>query len=700
MNKLSALLLFLLAATLSPLVLAPPAHAQSVTNLHDYDYPSTFTQGANPFGNLVQASDGNLYGTTLSGGPSYNASTGGNGLIFKITPSGQYSILYACSDAGTDCVGPVGLIELPDGNLYGVSSQGGAFGYGDIFVVTLSGQFGDLYDFGNGGDGAYPNDNIILGNGTFGLAIIGTNSGSGTNGDPAAWGNIWEFQPDLGVGFSVFSNAYTYKQDVNGFNPISGVSIVNGNMYATSQVGGTSGCGTVFELPNGSITPTLLHSFTCGTDGGYPQGAPKLYSDNNLYGVTLENGSAGPDFGSIYKTGLQSGFGTLYTFTGSRHNPNDTIAFDTAGNIIFTAGKGGSTGVGGLYLERRSGGTPTLLWDYAALSTEGDTPYATPFFDNSGHLWTESLTGGGNSDEVGSIDAWTLTSETKPPIAITATPQTVAPNTNSTIAWTTNNAFSDNEKYCFGTGNGDSTWDGAQQAGTYSSGVLSGTRTANFSSTGDYVYAITCGGTQSANTTLHVRIGSATNLSASPTSVVEGGKVTLAISVTGNGTAPTGAVSLSVAGTVIGSVTLSNGKGSLTASTAGIAPGTYPVTASYPGDTQYSASSKTLNVTVTAATTPIATTTALTVSPTTVKSGSATTISITVTPKSGSAATGNVSLLDGTTVLATVALSGGKVSFSASTTGYGKGTYVLHATYAGSSTDAASTSSNVTVTID
>jgi Bacterial Ig-like domain (group 3) len=93
------------------------------------------------------------------------------------------------------------------------------------------------------------------------------------------------------------------------------------------------------------------------------------------------------------------------------------------------------------------------------------------------------------------------------------------------------------------------------------------------------------------------------------------------------------------------------------------------------------------------------TTTTLTVNPTTIKTGASATITIAVKASSGGTPTGNVSLLDGSTVLATVALSGGKASFSASTKGYAVGTYVLHATYAGSSTDAASTSSNVTVTI-
>jgi uncharacterized repeat protein (TIGR03803 family) len=174
----SASFLLLLAATLfTTLALAPAVQAQTVTNIRNYDFPQSFAEGGNPWGNLVQASDGNLYGTALCCGPSFNSTTGGTGVIFKITPAGEYSILYACGTTAGDCNGPLSLLQLLDGNLYGVSAQGGANGYGDIFRVTLSGAFADLHDFSNTVDGEYPNGGIIAINGDFGLTIIGSNSG-------------------------------------------------------------------------------------------------------------------------------------------------------------------------------------------------------------------------------------------------------------------------------------------------------------------------------------------------------------------------------------------------------------------------------------------------------------------------------------------------------------------------------------------
>jgi uncharacterized repeat protein (TIGR03803 family) len=698
---------FSLAFALALLVLALPGlvQAQTLTSLYTYDFPAGGANGGNPFGNMIQASDGNLYGTLLSGGAYNSATSEYGGAIFKLVPStGVLTLIYSCNATGSDCAAPDGIMELPDGNLYGTANYGCTYGYGCIFKIGMDGSnYQILHAFQNsGGDSESPNGfNIFNPNGELGGTIIGCNSGDGS----ASFGNCWQYQPDLGQGFSVFTGLLGFTTTgPDGYQPVAGLTLINGNYYGTTQLGGTGGNGVLFYYSTSNNTATVLEDFSGGPSSSYPSGTPKLYSDNNIYGTTLANYPAGnPNDGSVWKSGLTSGFTTLYDFqTPVAYSPFGPVTFDTAGNIIFTAQGDRQDypniqNYGELFLEPRAGGSTSLktLYTFTENSAEGDLPQNPPFFDSEGHLWTLQLTGGGN--EIGSVDEWSLSTETTPPIKISASPATIAPSASTTVSWSTNNSFSDNEKYCFGSGNGDTNWDGVQQTGTYSGGILSGSTVFQPTATGDYVFAITCGGTESALATVHVRLASATTLKASANPVNAGNSETLSVSVSGNGTAPTGVVTLSFNGTTIGTITLSNGSGNFAASTTGLPAGSYAVTASYPGDLQYAGSSANLTITVTGAS---ATSTTLTATPNPVATGATVKLAATVKKTTGTGTpTGNVTFKSGTTTLATVGLSGGVATLSAPTTGYPLGTYPITASYAGDANDVASTSSTVNLVV-
>jgi uncharacterized repeat protein (TIGR03803 family) len=105
--------------------------------IHNFDGS---THGGLPFDPLVQGSDGNFYGTTLS-------STGPTGVVFKITPSGTFSVLHTMN-ATTDGELPyAGLVQATDGNFYGVNSGGGSHGLGTIFKISPTGSYSVLYNF-------------------------------------------------------------------------------------------------------------------------------------------------------------------------------------------------------------------------------------------------------------------------------------------------------------------------------------------------------------------------------------------------------------------------------------------------------------------------------------------------------------------------------------------------------------------------
>jgi len=204
-----------------------------------YSFGNQTNDGSNPIGALLEASDGNFYGTTTAGG------TNQVGTVFKITPSGMLTTLYSFGSQANDGASPNGnLVNGSDGNFYGTTFDGGANDAGTIFKITPSGMLTMLYSFG--GDGAFPEAGLIAGSdGNF----YGTTNGGGAN----RVGTVFEVIPP---GFAI--TLYSFGSQTNdGANPISGLlEASNGNFYGTTNKGGGSSDGTVFELSISSASPT------------------------------------------------------------------------------------------------------------------------------------------------------------------------------------------------------------------------------------------------------------------------------------------------------------------------------------------------------------------------------------------------------------------------------------------------------------
>jgi uncharacterized repeat protein (TIGR03803 family) len=138
-----------------------------VTVLHSF---AGAPDGSQAHSQLIQASDGNFYGVTISGG-TYN-----NGTIFKLTPSGDYSIIYSLNYSNGDGEGPSSaLIQATNGLLYGVTGSVNSGNYGTIYSVSTTGTFTTLYSFTDGPDGDNPEAPLIQNtNGLlYGSAISG-----------------------------------------------------------------------------------------------------------------------------------------------------------------------------------------------------------------------------------------------------------------------------------------------------------------------------------------------------------------------------------------------------------------------------------------------------------------------------------------------------------------------------------------------
>ena len=141
-------------------------------------------------GSVVLDSEGNMYGGTQEGGDVQNCPFFGCGIIFKISPSGQETILHTFH--GKEGGVPNELMWGADGNLWGTTASGGANDQGTIFKITTGGTYTDVYDFQGGLNGGVPYAGLIQdSNGTF----YGTIGGGLVKCIQSGCGMIFKFTP-------------------------------------------------------------------------------------------------------------------------------------------------------------------------------------------------------------------------------------------------------------------------------------------------------------------------------------------------------------------------------------------------------------------------------------------------------------------------------------------------------------------------
>jgi uncharacterized repeat protein (TIGR03803 family) len=305
----------------------------SLTNTaSNYALLSNFdgTDGSYATAPLIQATDGNLYGTTTSGGAN------GSGTVFKITSSGTLTSLYSfCSQSScSDGTSPgAALIQATDGNLYGTTTSGGANGDGTVFKITTSGTLTTLHSFAGDTDGQNPRSGLIQA--TDG-DLYGTTCSGGANG--------------LGTVFKIItSGSLTTLHNfaggtMDGACPLGTLVLAgDGDLYGTAYSGGASGNGTVFKITT-TGTLTTLHNFgdTYG-DGANPEAALIQATDGNLYGTT-DIGSATAR-GTVFNITTSGTLTTLHSFAGDTtdgQNPGAGLIQATNGNFYGTTSYGGT----------------------------------------------------------------------------------------------------------------------------------------------------------------------------------------------------------------------------------------------------------------------------------------------------------------------------------------------------------------------
>jgi len=308
-------------------------HTGRETVLHSFGGPA---DGAFPMDSVVVDSSGNLYGTTTYGGSS-NA-----GVVFKLDSSGAETILHNFT-GGEDGASPeAGLTLDSAGNLYGTTVYGGAANAGVVFKVSPVDGESVVYAFSGGDDGANPSSGLTpdpSGN------LYGVTSWGGA----FAGGVIYELDP---AGNFMVVHSFTSSE---GYNPAGSLAMdSDGNLYGTLINGGNNaeGLGIIYKLAvSGELT--VLHSFASSYDGEEPNSGVILDAAGNVYGTTLQGGP--DDDGTVFKIDASGQFSDLFTFPGGTggFNPQGGLILNSAGDLLGTASGGGN--VGGLIFELTGG---------------------------------------------------------------------------------------------------------------------------------------------------------------------------------------------------------------------------------------------------------------------------------------------------------------------------------------------------------
>ena len=432
--KMAVTLLALCGAT------AISSAAQTLTTLHAFAGYST--DGASPYAGLVQATDGNFYGTTYAGGSSSNCQ-GGCGTVFRITPGGTLTTLHSFD--WYDGASPTGaLVQGNDGNFYGTTYGGGAEPrVGTVFKITPGGALTTLYSFcaqANCTDGQQPYAGLVrASDGNFYGTTLEGGSNTGCSLGSGSCGTVFKITP--GGALTTLYSFCAQHGCTDGGNPYAGlVQASDGNFYGTTFGRGVNGYGTVFKItPAGALTS--LYSFCSQTncaDGEYPQSGLVQASDGNFYGTTPEGGG-GPfhQGGTVFKITSSGTLTTIYNFCSlaSCADGADSLAAllqATDGNFY------GTTIGGGAYCTQNSGcGTVFKITPSGNLTTlhsfddtdDGKAPFAGLVHATDGNFYGTTAFGANPACTTGLHGCGTVFRLSGPPPSTTSVTSSPNPST-------------------------------------------------------------------------------------------------------------------------------------------------------------------------------------------------------------------------------------------------------------------------------
>jgi uncharacterized repeat protein (TIGR03803 family) len=348
-----------------------------------------FTDGGYPTGNLVQSSDGKLYGMADSGG------IGRYGVVFSYNPSTSF---YTKLKDFTNSDGAIiygGLVQTSNGQLYGMTSQGGSSGQGVIFAYNpTTDNYTKLKDFDNN-NGASPYGSLVqAGNGKlYGMTFLGGSSGVGV---------IFSYDPLT----SIFSKLKDLNYSDGAYPYGNFIQAIDGKLYGMTAQGGSGGTGVIFSYDLSTGIYTKLKDFN-GSDGAYPHGSLVQAGDGKLYGMTYQGGSSG--YGVVFSYDPSTGiYVKLNDFNYNNGAYPHGSLIKASDNKLYGMTQSGGSVSGVIFSYDTTIGIFTKLMDFNAF--EGNSPQGSLVQVSDGKLY--GMTTYGGSSQYGVVFSYDPTTTT------------------------------------------------------------------------------------------------------------------------------------------------------------------------------------------------------------------------------------------------------------------------------------------------
>lgn len=379
-----------------------PASSGGYNAIYSFGEPAKSDDGERPLTNLVDV-HGDFYGTTVYGGTTNDQCSLGCGTVFRVSTSGEESVIYRFK-GGSDGADPVAGLTVVNGALIGTTSGGGTGsacggGCGTVFKVSTDGRSEEvLHSFSGGTDGADPVAGLVALGGT----LYGTTQFGGTVTPLCSSGCGTVFTVSASGAESVI---YRFNAGKDGANPVAGLLALDGKLYGTTQYGGAptsfceTGCGTIFRMSTAGSKMTL-HDFKYArglNDGAFPAAA-LIAMGGDLYGTTIGGGKYGD--GTIFEANASSGAETILHYFNCCRTIKDGMypvapLTPVKGVLYGTTRNGGTSDRGTVFVVTTSG-AESILHEFTG-KPDGATPQAGLKFIG-GALYGTTTDGGSQSE--------------------------------------------------------------------------------------------------------------------------------------------------------------------------------------------------------------------------------------------------------------------------------------------------------------